>query len=134
MKNRITRAKYPTLKEFWFHSDVIPIETLYPKPKINEYKITLCGLLDLNTKMFSIGISFCNLTTEKNYNRKLGNTIAYGRAMRNPLITYKVDWYGTEQDMCMKTHYNNFLEYCSKIIAQPEYVFESFRTKTMVYL
>lgn len=52
-------------KEFWFHSEPIPIKSTYPKPKENLYKITFCGLLDEDSQIMYVGVSLCNLTTEK---------------------------------------------------------------------
>lgn len=50
-----------------------------------EYIFTFCGVLIKN--QFQIGISACNLTTEKNWYRKKGNEFARKRAISAPSIT-----------------------------------------------
>jgi len=115
------QKRNPNLKEFWYHTDLIPISSTYPKPKVNEYILTFCGLYNPQTEMMKIGVSFCNVTTEKNYNRKIGNAIAYGRAEKrhvtflNIIPTYKDD-----KSLDCKSIYQTFASECNKMIEVSE--------------
>ena len=116
-------------KEFWFHTEPILIDTMYPKHRQCKYIITFCGLYSELKQEFRIGISLCNLTSEKNYNRKLGNEIAYGRAIKRPIVLYS-----SAGKLPLKERYEQFMGDCNYLLEQPRMLFDALWTKSMIAL
>jgi hypothetical protein len=76
----------------------------HTKPERNKRRATFAGIVE--GKTISIGVSVCS--TKDNFQKKLGRTIAEGRARKNPTCELHFD------DFPIKT----FLEFAKTAAAQ----------------
>ena len=67
---------------------------------------TLASIYDTDTNTISIGMALCGL--KDSFNKKIGRTIAEGRARKNPLIIINIDFnYTFTEGLYQISHLSN---------------------------